>query len=106
MALRDQIHTQQQALLQPVIEQAIRDQMNRLSAIFAALLVRVIFNTGQTRRLVTNILGRQPGISSEMLDTIIDACAEGAKKDLVRRSPQLSALIEQEVERWLSEEVA
>jgi hypothetical protein len=103
-ALRQQLHLQHAALIQPVIEQAVRGQMNRISARLAALLVRVIFNTGQTRRLVTNILGRQSGVSSEMLDNILDASTEGAKKDLLRRSPQLSELIEQEVDRWLTED--
>ena len=52
-------------LLQPIIEQAIRRQMGALSTRLAWLLVRVAFDAGQTRSLVTNILGRQAGVSPE-----------------------------------------
>src|SRR3712207_778559 len=66
-ALRQNLHIQHAALLQPIIEQAIRKQMRGISTRLAWLLVRVAFDVGQTRSLVTNLLGRQPGVSEDLL---------------------------------------
>jgi hypothetical protein len=60
-AVRQKLHVQHAVLLQPIIEQAIRRQMGTLSTRLAWLLVRVAFDAGQTRSLVTNILSRQAG---------------------------------------------
>jgi hypothetical protein len=102
-AVRQNLHEQHATLLQPIIEQAIRDQVSRMSTRLALLLVRVAFDVGQTRRLVTNILGRSPGVSPDMLDEILDASSAGARNDVLRRSPQLAGLMT-EVEQWLAEE--
>jgi hypothetical protein len=52
------------ALLAPVIEQAFKGKHAARDARFAALLVRIAYDAGQTRSLVTNLLARarrQPG---------------------------------------------
>ena len=93
-AVRQQLHVQHAVLLQPIIEQAIRQQMQGISTRLAWLLVRVAFDAGQTRNLVTNILGRQQGVTPEMLKTILESSGKAAKGNITRKTPQLTELIE------------
>jgi hypothetical protein len=102
-ALRQGMHTKQGALLQPIIEQAIRRQMRVIGTRLAWLLVRVAFDAGQTRSLVTNVLGRQPGVTPEVLEKILAGSGKTAKGNIMRRTPQLTELIEA-VEQWMVEE--
>ena len=88
------------AFLQPIIEQAIRKQMQGISTRLAWLLVRVAFDAGQTRNLVTNILGRQAGITPDTLKTILEQSGKAAKGNITRKTPQLTELMEA-VEQWL-----
>jgi hypothetical protein len=102
-ALRQKLHIQHAVLLQPIIEQAIRRQMRGISTRLAWLLVRVAFDAGQTRSLVTNVLGRQPGVTPEILSTILDNSSKTARGNITRRTPQLTELIEA-VEDWIQPE--
>jgi hypothetical protein len=99
-AVRQKLHIQHAVLLQPIIEQAIRRQMGTLSTRLAWLLVRVAFDAGQTRSLVTNILGRQAGVSPDVLKTILAGSGRSAKANITRRTPQMAELIEA-VEQWM-----
>jgi hypothetical protein len=98
-AVRQKLHVQHAVLLQPIIEQAIRRQMGTMSSRLAWLLVRVAFDAGQTRSLVTNILGRQAGISPEILKTILEGSGKSAKANITRRTPQLAELVAA-IEQW------
>ncbi len=99
-AVRQNLHVQHAVLLQPIIEQAIRQQMQGMSTRLAWLLVRVAFDAGQTRSLVTNILGRQAGITPDLLKTILEQSGKAAKGNITRKTPQLTELMEA-VEHWL-----
>jgi hypothetical protein len=102
--LQQAIHTnldrQYSAILQPVIEQAIRKAMAAIRARLAWLLVRVAFDSGQTRSLVTNILGRMPQMTEAELQDILDKSQLAAKGSITRKSPQLTALMAA-LESWL-----
>ncbi len=98
--VRQQLHIQHAVLLQPIIEQAIRKQMRGISTRLAWLVVRVAFDAGQTRSIVTNILGRQPGVSEDELKHILDESNKTAKGNITRRTPQIAELIEA-VEQWI-----
>jgi hypothetical protein len=87
------------ALLQPIIESAIRQQMRSMSTRLAFLLVRVAFASEQARSLVTNVLGRQQGVTPSVLNEILDGSSKAAKGKITQRTPQLEELIT-EVERW------
>jgi hypothetical protein len=91
------------ALLQPIIESAIHQQMRSMSTRLAFLLVRVAFASEQTRSLVTNVLGRQQGVTPSVLNEILDGSSEAAKGKITHRTPQLEELIT-EVERWFQKE--
>ena len=64
------------------------------------LLVRIAFDSGQTRSLVTNILGRQTGMTQPLLKTILESSGRSSKANIMRRTPQIASLIES-VEQWM-----
>ncbi len=101
-ALQEHLDTEHAGLIQPVIEKAIKKEMRAYSTRLALLLVRVAFASEQTRSLVTNILGRQPGITPDVLNTILDGSSKAAKGKITYQSPQLESIIA-EVETWFSE---
>jgi hypothetical protein len=99
--LQTDLDVQYGALLEPVfaslLDRRMRSRDNRL----ALLLVRMAFGVEQTRSLTTNILGRQPGIKPDALNTILERSAKDAKRKITRRSPELEALI-QEINSYLA----
>ena len=99
-ALQQNADLEYGALLRPIIESAIKENLQMMSTRLALLLVRVAFASEQTRSLVTNILKRQPGLSSEALDEILDRSADAAKSKITKKTPQLEELIA-EVRDWL-----
>ncbi len=99
-ALQHHIDMHYGAFLQPIIKQAIHQHMQGMTNRLAWLLVRVAFDAGQTRSLVTNILGRQQGVTPEMLKTILEQSGKSAKGNITRKTPQLTELMEV-VEQWL-----
>ena len=102
-ALHQKLHREHAILLQPIIEQAISRRMAAISTRLSSLLVRGVLDTGQVRRLVINLLARQPGMTQQTLEEIIDGSHAGARKQITRLTPQLASLIA-EVEKWLLEE--
>jgi len=92
-AIQQDIHSQHGALLDAVISQAISKGMRAYSTRLALLLVRVAFDAGQTRALVTNILSRQPGITPDVLNSILDGSFKTAKGNITRRTPQLESIM-------------
>jgi hypothetical protein len=102
-ALQHNVDMHYSAFLTPVIETAIDKRMRSRDARLAWLLVRVAFDTGQTRAIVTNILGRQQGITEETLKNILAMSQRTAKGNITRRTPQIAELMEA-VEQWLAAE--
>jgi hypothetical protein len=102
-AVQGHLDMQYGALLRPIIEQAINARFRARDARFAALLVRIAHDTGQTRSLVTNLLARAPGVTAELLETILDRSAERSKANLTHLSPQITELV-QAVQAWMGEE--
>jgi hypothetical protein len=102
-ALQSHVDMQYSALLQPIIREAIAKQMRSMSTRLAFLLVRVAFASEQTRSLVTNVLGRQQGVTPSVLNEILDGSSKAAKGKITHRTPQLEELIA-EVDQWFQEE--
>jgi len=102
-AVQSHIDLQYGALLRPIIEQAINSRFRARDARFAALLVRIAHDAGQTRSLVTNLLARAPGVTAEVLETILDKSAERSKANLTHLSPQITELM-QAVLEWMGTE--
>jgi hypothetical protein len=102
-ALQNNVNMQYSELLTPIIETAIDKRMRSRDARLAWLLVRAAFDTGQTRSLVANILGRQQGMTEDMLKNILAMSQRTAKGNITRKTPQPTELMEA-VEKWLAED--
>ena len=85
-------------LLTPVIESAINKEIRSYSNRIATLVARTLFASEQTRSLTTNILGRQPGITEDLLKHILAMSQKAAKGNLTRKTPP--ELIDA-IEQWL-----
>jgi hypothetical protein len=99
-ALQHNVDMHYSQLLTPIIEAAIDKRMRSRDSRLAWLLVRIVFDTGQTRALVANILGRQQGMTEETLKNILAMSQRTAKGNITRRTPQITELMEA-VEKWL-----
>ena len=102
-AIHQQLHIQHATLMQPIIESAIRKQMGLIITRLTWLLVRIAYDTGQTRTLVTNILDHSFGSDQTKVSHILEGSSEIAKRNITRQTPQIKTLIV-EVEKWMREE--
>jgi hypothetical protein len=100
--LRERFHKQQAATLPSIIEKAVAKSNRSLATRLSWLLVRIAFDTGQTRVLATNTLGMQEGMTQDSLKDILDTADRRTKANLTRKTPQLTELMEA-VEKWLLE---
>jgi hypothetical protein len=100
--LRQKFHQQQAATLPSIIEKAVAQSNRSLATRLSWLLVRIAFDTGQTRVLATNTLGMQEGMTQDSLKEILDTADKRTKANLTRKTPQLTELMEA-VEKWLLE---
>jgi hypothetical protein len=102
-ALQNNVDMHYSALLEPIITSAIRKGIQGTTNRLTFLLARTAFTSEQTRNLVTNILGRQSGMTEETLKTILDMTKRTAQGSLTRRNPELEELI-QALKEWLEEQ--
>jgi hypothetical protein len=100
--LRERFHKQQAATLPSIIEKAVAKSNRSLATRLSWLLVRIAFDTGQTRVLATNTLGMQAGMTQDSLKEILETADKRTKANLTRKTPQLTQLMEA-VEKWLLE---
>jgi hypothetical protein len=102
-ALQNNVNMQYSELLTPIIETTIDKRMRSRDSRLAWLLVRVAFDTGQTRAITANILGRQQGMTEEKVKNILAMSQRTAKGNITRRTPQIAELMDA-VEKWLAED--
>src|ERR671914_385825 len=102
-SLQQNIDLEYSALLTPIIEAAIDRRMRARDARLAWLLVRIGFASEQTRAIVTNILGRQQGMTEETLKNILAMSQRTAKGNITRTSPDLREIMNA-LEDWLLSE--
>jgi len=91
------------ALLTPVFENVLKRYMAARDNRMASLLVRACIAIEQTRSIAVNILGRQPKVSTDILNDILDHSLDDAKKKITNRSPELRELIK-ELNHWIVDE--
>jgi hypothetical protein len=104
-ALQQNVDMQYGALLGPIIEKAIDRRMRARDNRLVALLVRIAFETGQIRGIVTNHLGIQPGITEDIIQTVLTKSEADAKSNITRLTPQIAEMIN-ELKNWKSDEEA
>jgi hypothetical protein len=95
-------HIQHRGIFQPMIEQAIAKQMRAYSSRIALLLVRSLYTSEQTRAIAYNVLRKQPGITDDKLDAIMDGSKNTAKRNIGQVSPELAPII-QDIGQWLEQ---
>src|SRR5215217_842632 len=91
------------AMLEPVIASILTQHMAARDNRLALLLVRNYLVAEQNRGLTTYVASRQPDMTPDILNDILDNTFKEAKKKLIRRSPELEELIK-EVKSWIIEE--
>jgi hypothetical protein len=91
--LRQKLHIQQAATLETALERIINRAISRRDARLAHLLVRIAISSEQGRGLDSTILSRMPGMTSTLLDEILDRTAKAAKKKITHSSPQLEDIL-------------
>jgi hypothetical protein len=97
--LRQKLQTQQAALLEPIIDRIFSKNMKHL----AFLVIRDAFTNEYTKAITINILNNLPGMTQSIVEEIVTRSADTAKRNMLRRTPQLETVL-QEVERWFQEE--
>jgi len=97
-------HIQHRGIFQPMIEHAIAKEMRAYSSRIALLLVRSLFTSEQTRAIAYNILRKQPGLTDEKVDDIMDGSKNTAKRNIAQVAPELTPLV-REIETWLTQPV-
>src|SRR5258708_11845003 len=95
-------HIQHRGIFQPMIERAIAKEMRAYSRRIAILLVRSLFTSEQTRAIAYNILRKQPGLTDEQVDDIMDGSKNTAKRNIAQVAPELTPLI-REIDTWLTQ---
>ncbi len=103
-SLQQNLHSQHTMLLDTVIEKAIGKHMRSYSNRLAVLLVRSLVTSDVVLSIVTNILGRHPGMTQKDLAKILTASDNKARANITRITPQLKTFIEA-VQREFMEEV-
>jgi hypothetical protein len=91
------------AMLEPVIASILHQHMAARDNRLALLLVRNYLVAEQNRGLCTYVVSRQPDMTPDIFNDILDHTFQEAKKKLIRRSPELEQLIK-EVKSWVIEE--
>ena len=99
-----QSHIQHRGIFQPMIERAIAKEMRTYSSRIALLLVRSLFTSEQTRAITYNILRKQPGLTDEKLDDIMDGSKNTAKRNIGQVAPELTPILPV-IEQWLEQGV-
>jgi len=97
-------HIQHAGIFQPMIEHAIAKEMRAYSSRIALLLVRSLFTSEQTRAINYNILRKQPGMTDEQVDAIMDGSKNTAKRNIAQVSPGLAPII-RDIETWLTQPI-
>jgi len=90
------------SFLEPIIQRALAKGMRAYSSRIAMLEVRSLFITEQTRAITYNILRRQPGMTDEKLDDIMDSSKNVAKRNIGQVSPELVPIM-QALAQWLEQ---
>ena len=103
-ALQQHIDLQYTALLEPIIQKAINKHLLQLRKTNTHLLVRIAYDVGQIRGIVTNILSNLPGMTQNLVRGIVINSEKTAKGNIARLTPQMKELIDKVKERLLSQE--
>ena len=97
-AIRQDIHSQYGALLQPMIEQTVRRELRTFGNRIVFFLMRIAYAAEQSRILITNVLDRilrRDGVSEQTFTNLVDQSNKMARRNIIQKTPQLKKLLEE-----------
>jgi hypothetical protein len=97
-AIRQDIHSQYNSLLQPMLKQIIREELRAFGNRIVFFLMRIAFAAEQARILVTNVLDsllKREGVSQEHFHELVDQSNRMARRNIIQKTPQLKTLLKE-----------
>jgi hypothetical protein len=97
-AVRQDIHSQYNSLLQPILRQIIREELRAFGNRVVFFLMRIAFASEQARILVTNVLDsllKREGVSQERFHQLVDQSNKMARRNIIQKTPQLKTLLKE-----------
>ena len=97
-AIRQDIHTQYNALIQPMMRQIIREELRAFGNRLVFFLMRIAFASEQARILITNILSRvlkHDAAPDTTFTSLLDRSSKMARRNIIQKTPQLQTLLEE-----------
>jgi hypothetical protein len=102
-ALQQSIDMQYGSLLEAGIRKAIDNNLQKRFSRIDRMLARQTLAAEQTKAVSVNVLGRQPGMTQEILDHILEESAAYARRKLSQQTPELEKALS-DLEAGLNEE--
>jgi hypothetical protein len=97
-ATRQDIHSQYNSLIQPMIEQTVRKELRSFGNRLVFFLMRIAFASEQARILITNILDRilrREGVPESIFTNLVAQSNKMAQRNIIKKTPQLTSLLEE-----------
>jgi hypothetical protein len=97
---REDLHKQQAQSLEATMERIHAKVNRRLAKRLAFFLTSILFDVGETKVLMTNLLGMRKGMTEDMLKDILSDADKQTRHRLLRKYPELTEFT-QAIEEWL-----
>jgi hypothetical protein len=97
-AIRQDIHSQYNSLLKPMLKQIIREELRAFGNRIVFFLMRIAFSAEQARILVTNVLHhtlKREGVPQERFHELVDQSNKLARRNIIQKTPQLKTLLKE-----------
>jgi hypothetical protein len=97
-AIRQDIHTQYNSLLQPMLRQIIREEFRAFGNRIVFFLMRIAFAAEQARILIANVLHhilKRDGVPEERFHEVVDQSNKLARRNIIQKTPQLKTLLKE-----------
>jgi hypothetical protein len=97
-AIRQDIHSQYNSLLQPMLRQIIREELRAFGNRIVFFLMRIAFAAEQARILIANVLNhilKREGVPQEHFHELVDQSNKLARRNIIQKTPQLKTLLKE-----------
>jgi hypothetical protein len=97
-AIRQDIHSQYNSLLQPMLRQIIREELRAFGNRVVFFLMRIAFAAEQARILIANLLHhsfKRDGVPEEHFHEVVDQSNKLARRNIIQKTPQLKTLLKE-----------
>jgi hypothetical protein len=97
-AVRQDIHSQYNSLLKPMLRQIIREELRAFGNRVVFFLMRIAFAAEQARILIANVLHhslKRDGVPEEHFHEVVDQSSKLARRNIIQKTPQLKTLLKE-----------